>query len=293
MLIKWPDYCFYFLRGEIINFNYRGLIMKFSAKFKSKTMRKLCAGVTLAASAIVSVPASAEVIQLGFILDRSGSIGAGNWTTIVNGLSNAVNTLIPIGGANTYEVSVVTFATGATIDVNSVVVNNAADRTAVAAAIAAIPFSGGSTDFAAAFTSMRIALTDAVGTAGFIVAGGTTKSYVNFATDGVENDVAAGIAARNLLVTAGIDNISIEGIGTGVDATGLQNDYCYPGPCDTTAPYNFPTQGFYIGVANAAGYTGAIGNKILTVTGTVPEPGSLALIGVALAGLGFSRRKKA
>jgi uncharacterized protein YegL len=257
-----------------------------------KSLSKFCAAATVAATMSAVAPANAEVIQLGFILDRSGSIGSGNWTTIVNGLSSAINTLLPVGGANTYEVSVVTFGNGATIDVNSVVVNSIATRSSLATTIAGLGYSGGGTDFTSAFNAMRTALTDGVGTAGFIQAGAATKSYVNFATDGVPNDNIGGIAARNALIGAGVDNISIEGIGSGVNAANLQGSYCYPGPCDATAPYSFPAQGFYIGVANAQGYADAIGNKILTVTGQVPEPGTLALLGIALAGLGFSSRKK-
>ena len=72
---------------------------------------------------------------------------------------------------------------------------------------------------------------------------------MNFATDGapnlpLPNPLLAGFAARNALIAAGIDNISIEGIGIG--AAGeilLQNNFCYPGPCDATSPYNFPSAG--------------------------------------------------
>ena len=95
---------------------------------------------------------------------------------------------------------------------------------------------------------------------------------MNFATDGdptagggtFNNPTAnqAGIDARDSLINnGGVDNISIEGIGS-VDAANLQDNYCYPIPCDTTSPYNFPTNGFYIGVADAAGYAAAIEEKL-------------------------------
>ncbi len=257
------------------------------------SIRKFALGA-VAAAAMAGAPilASADTIQLGFILDESGSIGSGNWTTIVNGLSSAINTYIPVGGADTYEVSVVKFGSSATISINSFVVDSVANRSTLAASIAALTYSGGTTDYAAGFAAMQTALTDAVGTTGFVTAATAKASYVNFATDGVPNDNPAGITAKNALVAAGIDNISIEGIGS-PDATNLQNNYCYPQACDTTSPYNFPTQGFYIGVADAAGYAAAIGNKIQVVTQQTPEPASMALVGLALAGLGLARRRSA
>ena len=242
--------------------------------------------------AMAPVAASAGTIQLGFILDRSGSIGSANWSTIVNGLSTAVGSLIPVGGANTYEISVVSFSSSANIDINSYTVNTLADRTALAGLISGIPFTGGGTLFAPAFSAMQTAFTDGIGTGGFVTPSTATASYVNFATDGVEGDTIAAVAARNALIAAGVDNISIEGIGGGVNAVGLQSNYCYPQPCSTVQPFNFPAQGFYMSVANADAYVAAIANKIRIVTG-VPEPTTVALVGLALVGLGLARRKQA
>ena len=87
---------------------------------------------------------------------------------------------------------------------------------------------GGNTNYAAAFSSMQTAL-GAIDQC-------CLREWVQVVCElrdrwCAEHRRNRSIPERNALIAAGVDNISIEAIGGGVNAAQPAKQYCYPLPC--------------------------------------------------------------
>lgn len=248
-------------------------------------------GLALSAGGATAAP----VTQLGFALDASGSVSTANYNLLRNGLSAAIASLPQDG---TVEIIIVSYGSGINV-VTAPTVLTAMTIATIQSAILTHAKDSGGTDTAGAINRLTALMT---GSANFADPG--TTSIINLATDGVPNSQTAAVAAAQAAFAAGIDALSIEAIGSGVSSAGALNNMAaiaFPGPA-TILPVNStdipnPIGGSWVvPVSNFDALAPILLAKVQAAivppppTG-VPEPGSMALVAAALAGLLVFRRR--
>ncbi len=261
-----------------------------SLSFLRISYPKWTSSLPLAAICLVLSAGAAQsaIIDLGFALDESGSVGSNNYNLVKQGLANALD-LIPLTGINQYRVSVVSFDSSASTIVSPTILD-ASTLAGVKAAIINDPYSGGNTNIGSGVAL----LTSLVSGVGF-----GDSSLINITTDGFSSGDP--VAVRNTAVTAGWDSISAEAIGNFNQS--YLNAVVYPQPAfSTNNPNNLPNpleRGFIVQLAGFDEYQGAIAAKVQRIVTPpnpnpqdVPESSSLVgIISMCALSFGLKRRK--
>lgn len=233
-------------------------------------------GLSVAAPA-KAVPVDAEILLL---MDVSGSVNSTEFNLQRTGYANAFQSAAVHSAiastTNGVAVRLVQWS-GATQQAESIAwthIFDVASSNAVGAAIAAMSRSfSGSTAIGAAINNTFASIGDEVDVSG----------------DGTTNDGIASVTGRNNALAAGVDVINGLVIG---GSSGVLSHY----QSDVIGGTNGNgSPAFALTASTFSDFETAITNNLSAeITGTgIPEPGMIAIFGLGLAGLAYTRRRKA
>ena len=249
--------------------------------------------IAIIALSLVSLTANAAPVnQLGFALDASGSVSATNYDLLRTGLNSAIAGL-PVDGS--VEITVVTFASGSSTVVAPTILT-AASLPDIQNSITTHTKTGGGTNTAGAIDRLTAELT---GSVNFADPG--SSAHINLATDGFANSQSAAETSSQNSAAAGVDSLSVEAIGGGINSPGgLANmlALAFPGPATILAENETnipdPTNGSWVvPVSDFSAYADVVNAKVQAIVNNpnpVPAPGTVAIFALGLISLCASRR---
>lgn len=251
----------------------------------------------VAATGIATMSATASfaaVVDLGFLMDESGSVTSGNYSLAMNALADALDANIPVNDPNfTYRISVVSFADSADVSLGVRTITDQASLDSLVADIRteAGDFTGGLTNYNAAFAALNTQFGD-------VDASGSVASLINMTTDGVPT--SGGAPDTTTLRANGWDSLSFEAIGSGPNTgslSALAFDLNGVGGAPVIGDANLITDpltdSFVLTVSDYTQYSAAINTKVQrTVTPQVPLPAGMPLMIAGLAAFGVMRRRQ-
>lgn len=260
-----------------------------------KAMTRMTAAAVLAFTAST---ANAAIINLGFALDESGSVGSSNFVLTRDALADAL-IAIPTSGDNQYRLAVTAFSSSSNHkQIIGPTIVTAANLAGLQAALKLESYSSGSTDTAGAIDFLVSLFTPF----------SSDLTLFNITTDGSPNSQTGAENSALAAYNAFVDGISFEAVGSGINnQTALARMARIAGlgtagdatngvvVANMASIPNAATTGFVIPVSDFAGYSAAINAKIVQIvqdTGggsNVPAPSTIAVMSLAL--LAFGARK--